>query len=170
MRTETFKPPAKADPAGKPSGRLTGPPPATAPEIITDLTRLPPPVARMRARYGEVSGFGSAAGLGRAAVLDEGIFAWQGKGYPVVVAEQDGQVVLSAWRVRLLEAIDTAGEGYLLPRVAMAKFLLTEPKDRKERHSLLEAVLSAPRDAFPENRLANEVARRRAARYLEARD
>ena len=68
------------------------------------------------------------------------------------------------------EAIDTAGEGYLLPRVAMAKFLLTEPKDRKERHSILEAVLSAPRDAFPENRLANEVARRRAARYLEAHD
>jgi hypothetical protein len=68
------------------------------------------------------------------------------------------------------EAIDAAGDAYLLPRVVMAKFLLTQPKDRKERQSTLESVLSAPRDASPENRLANEVARRRAARYLEAHD
>jgi len=71
-----------------------------------------------------------------------------------------------AARRYFLEAIDVAGEGYLLPRVAMAKFLLTEPKDRKERQAILESVVSAPRDASPENRLANEVARRRAARYL----
>jgi tetratricopeptide (TPR) repeat protein len=75
-----------------------------------------------------------------------------------------------ASRRYFVEAIDAAGEGYLLPRVAMAKFLLTQPKDRKERQALLEAVLSGARDASPENRLANEVARRRAARYLEPRD
>jgi hypothetical protein len=46
VRTETLKPPI-ADQGG-PSGRLA--PSAAAPEIITDLSRLPAPVARTRER------------------------------------------------------------------------------------------------------------------------
>jgi hypothetical protein len=47
VRTETFKPPPAAD-KGRPTGHL--PPLADAPEIITDLSRLPAPVARTRER------------------------------------------------------------------------------------------------------------------------
>src|SRR5215470_12830562 len=46
IRTETIKPPSAGAPA-KP-GRFT--PSSTPPEIVTDLSRLPVPVARMRER------------------------------------------------------------------------------------------------------------------------
>ena len=66
IRTESIRPPAHPAPsaqqaaqaAGKPSARLT--PAPAAPEIVTDLSRLPPAVARMReqilaaARTGEL--------------------------------------------------------------------------------------------------------------------
>jgi hypothetical protein len=47
VRTETFKPPPAAD-RGRPTGHL--PPQGAVPEIITDLSRLPAPVARTRER------------------------------------------------------------------------------------------------------------------------
>jgi hypothetical protein len=55
VRTETIRPPAAApsDPANKPSARVTPPNPQSsgnAPEIITDLSSLPAPVARTRDR------------------------------------------------------------------------------------------------------------------------
>jgi hypothetical protein len=64
---------------------------------------------------------------------------------------------------RLLdEAVAIAGEAYLLPRVVAARLLL----EGRERVRALEAVLAVPPGAHPDTRLANEVARRRAARDL----
>lgn len=53
VRTETIRPPAAANPASKPSAHATPPgqqDAADAPEIITDLSRLPAAVARTRER------------------------------------------------------------------------------------------------------------------------
>ena len=53
VRTETIRPPAAPDAASKPSARVTPPSSqssADAPEIVTDLLRLPAPVARTRER------------------------------------------------------------------------------------------------------------------------
>lgn len=64
------------------------------------------------------------------------------------------------------DAIDASGGEYLLPRVMMARTLLVAKRDRAGFKATLQAALDAPRDAFPSERLANEIARRRAARYL----
>jgi hypothetical protein len=50
VRTETIRPPAAPDAASKPSAHVTPPTVTDAPEIITDLSRLPAPVARTRER------------------------------------------------------------------------------------------------------------------------
>jgi hypothetical protein len=52
VRTETIRPPAAPDPATKPSAHVkpNQPNPADTPEIIIDLSLLPPPVARTRER------------------------------------------------------------------------------------------------------------------------
>jgi tetratricopeptide (TPR) repeat protein len=69
------------------------------------------------------------------------------------------------------EAAAVEGGQYLLPRVMKARVLLVAKHDRSGFKSELDEVLRRPRDAFPRGRLANEIARRRAARYLEsARD
>jgi hypothetical protein len=64
------------------------------------------------------------------------------------------------------EAVAVTGGKLLLPRVLKARTLLVETHARKDFDSELEAVLAAPRDALPRARLSNEIARRRAARYL----
>ena len=63
---------------------------------------------------------------------------------------------------QLREAIELAGSDYLLPRVMSARLLLTG----KERDEALEAILAIPPDISTRNRLANEIARRRAAHSL----
>jgi len=68
------------------------------------------------------------------------------------------------------DAIDASGGGYLLPRVMMARTLLVEEGERGKFKTTLEAALHVPRDAYPRERLANEIARRRAARYLAGID
>lgn len=50
VRTETIRPPAAPDTASKPSARVSPNAQADTPEIITDLSRLPTPVARTRER------------------------------------------------------------------------------------------------------------------------
>jgi len=60
-----------------------------------------------------------------------------------------------------------AASGQRLPRVMMAKTLLVATGERAAFKATLESVLAAPRDVMPRARLANEIARRRAARYLE---
>jgi hypothetical protein len=68
-----------------------------------------------------------------------------------------------AGAVRYFGIAIAASEGrYLLPRVMKARIL------DGGHPEALEAVLAEPRDLLPRARLANEVARRRAARYLAA--
>jgi len=66
VRTESFKPPPAAD-KGKLPGHL--PPLAAVPEIITDLSRLPAPVARTRERILAVAKSGDLQQL--AALMNE---------------------------------------------------------------------------------------------------
>ncbi len=65
------------------------------------------------------------------------------------------------------EAIAVEDGKYLLPRVMKARVLDVARHDRRAFRSDLEDVLRAPRDAFKRAQLANQIARRRAARYLE---
>jgi hypothetical protein len=67
------------------------------------------------------------------------------------------------------EAIAASGGKYHLPKVMMARTLLVETGDRGEFEKVLESVLESPADVLPTARLANEIAKRRAARYLDER-
>jgi tetratricopeptide (TPR) repeat protein len=64
------------------------------------------------------------------------------------------------------EAIATTNGKFLLTKVMMARFYGVVTQDRPLFESTLKAVLAAPNDIWPEQRLANELAKRRAARYL----
>src|SRR5262245_12758152 len=53
VRTETIRPPASPDPNSKPNARAVAPDPqapVVVPDIMTNLARLPAPVARTRER------------------------------------------------------------------------------------------------------------------------
>jgi hypothetical protein len=64
------------------------------------------------------------------------------------------------------EAAAVSGGKYLLARVMMARYYGVVTQDRALFESTLKSVLSTPADILPEYRLANELAKRRAARYL----
>ena len=65
------------------------------------------------------------------------------------------------------EAIANTGGKFLLHKVMMARFYAVVTQDRPLFESTLKAVLAAPNDIWPEERLANEVAKKRAKRYLD---
>jgi hypothetical protein len=68
---------------------------------------------------------------------------------------------------KLFEEADAVSGGkYLMTKVMMAKSYAVIVQDRALYESTLKAVLAAPPDLWPEQRLANELAKRRAARYL----
>ena len=66
-------------------------------------------------------------------------------------------------------AITTVGgqERYLLPRTLMAYRVGRMTRDRALYHDGLAKVLATPPSVWPEQRLTNEVAQRRARRYLK---
>jgi tetratricopeptide (TPR) repeat protein len=64
------------------------------------------------------------------------------------------------------ESIAVNGGKFLMPRVMMARFYAVVTQDRPLFESMLKAVLATPPDILPAERLANELAKRRAARYL----
>jgi tetratricopeptide (TPR) repeat protein len=64
------------------------------------------------------------------------------------------------------EALATTGGRYLMIKVLMAKTYAVVIQDRALFESLLKEVLNTPASVFPEQRLANELAQRRAKRYL----
>ncbi len=64
------------------------------------------------------------------------------------------------------EAIAATGGRYLLARVMMARTLAVVLQDRALFESTLKEVLATPANVYPEYRLANELAKRRAKRYL----
>ena len=65
------------------------------------------------------------------------------------------------------QAIASTEGKYLLSRVMMARYfaVITENRDLFEK--TLKAVIATPADVFPAQRLANELAKRRAERYLK---
>lgn len=68
------------------------------------------------------------------------------------------------------EVIRETGGRYLMARVLFARYYATVIMDRALYQTTLEQVLATAGSVWPEQRLANELARRRAARYLAAAD
>jgi hypothetical protein len=66
------------------------------------------------------------------------------------------------------ESIAVSGGKFLLSKVMMARFYAVVTQDRPLYERLLKEVLAAPADALPSARLPNELAKRRAARYLKS--
>jgi hypothetical protein len=64
------------------------------------------------------------------------------------------------------EAIDATGGKYLMPRVMFARFFAVITQYRPLFEKTLKEVIAAPRDIWPAQRLPNELAKKRAARYL----
>ena len=64
------------------------------------------------------------------------------------------------------EAIDATEGKYLMPRVMFARFYAVIVQDRPLFEKTLKEVIAAPRTSGPTQRLPNELAKRRAARYL----
>ncbi|QPJ65410.1 MAG: hypothetical protein G3M78_08410 [Candidatus Nitrohelix vancouverensis] len=66
--------------------------------------------------------------------------------------------------------IELTGGKYLLSYYFYAKTVAVQTQDRELFESLLRTALSAPPEALPEERLANEVAQRKAKALLEEAD
>jgi hypothetical protein len=64
------------------------------------------------------------------------------------------------------EVITATGGRYLMARVLFARFYATVTQDRPLFEKTLKEVLATPVTIWPEQRLANTLAHRRAARYL----
>jgi hypothetical protein len=64
------------------------------------------------------------------------------------------------------ESIAATGGKYLMPKVMMARYYAVITQDRPLFEKTLKEVIAAPHDIWPEQRLPNELAKRRAARYL----
>jgi tetratricopeptide (TPR) repeat protein len=65
------------------------------------------------------------------------------------------------------EAIANTQGKFLMTKVMFARFYAVVTQDRPLFESTLKGVLTAPADIYPEQRLANEIAKRRAKRYLD---
>jgi hypothetical protein len=65
------------------------------------------------------------------------------------------------------EALAATGGRYLMTKAMMARTYAVITQDRALFESLLKEVLAAPADIYPEQRLSNELAKRRAKRYLQ---
>ncbi len=64
------------------------------------------------------------------------------------------------------EVIQGTGGKYLMAKVMLARFYATQIQDRALFESTLKEVLATPASVWPAQRLANELAHRRAERYL----
>jgi hypothetical protein len=64
------------------------------------------------------------------------------------------------------ESINATAGKYLMPRVMFARFCAVITQDRPLFEKTLQEVIAAPHDIWPAQRLPNELAKRRAARYL----
>jgi hypothetical protein len=69
-------------------------------------------------------------------------------------------------RAMFEKALEITENKFLLPRTLMAYRIGMQTNDRKFFHEQLKIVLETPPSVWPEQRLANEVAHRKARRYL----
>jgi tetratricopeptide (TPR) repeat protein len=70
----------------------------------------------------------------------------------------------------LERAIEISNSKYLMAKLLLAKYYAVPVQDRELFEHTLQEILSAPPDLFPEQRLANQLAKRRAKRWLEHAD
>jgi hypothetical protein len=68
------------------------------------------------------------------------------------------------------KALELTKNKYLLVRLLFAKTYAVQNQDRKLFEAQLQAIVKAPPDLFPEQRLANEVARKKATQLLDQID
>ena len=68
------------------------------------------------------------------------------------------------------EAIDLTEGKYLMPKVMYARFYAVITQDRPLFEKTLKEVIAAPHDIWPAQRLPNELAKKRAQRYLAHAD
>ena len=66
----------------------------------------------------------------------------------------------------LERAIEISRGKYLMPKFLLAKYYAVQAQDRECFEQTLREIISAPRDLFPEQSLANQLAKRNAERYL----
>jgi hypothetical protein len=68
------------------------------------------------------------------------------------------------------EVIDATSGKFLMAKVLYARFYATVTQDRALFEATLKEVLATPANVWPEQRLANELAKIRAARYVKQAD
>ena len=73
-------------------------------------------------------------------------------------------------RRHFLKSLQLTSNRFLLSRVLFAKTYAVQIQDKKLFDRQLQEVMQAPADIFPEQRLANEVAKLKARRLLEMSD
>ena len=107
--------------------------------------------------------------LERSYQLDRGYYVYNSAlTLGVIYASQTRAVGGNPDRARqLFEEVVSATQGrYLMAKVLMARYYATVVQDRTLFERTLKEVLATPGSIWPQQRLANELARRRAARYL----
>jgi hypothetical protein len=85
--------------------------------------------------------------------------------YGSVAKAMGGDPVKAAAEFKI--ASDVTGGKFLLAQVFFARKVAVQTQDRKLFHDTLVKVLSTPPSIWPEQRLAGEIAHRRARRYLK---
>ena len=111
--------------------------------------------------------------LERAHELDPGYYNYNSAlSLAVIYAAQGKAVGGDPDRARALfeEVIRQTRGRYLMAQVLYARYYATVTLDRALYEKTLKQVLATPGSVWPEQRLANELARRRAARYLAMAD
>ncbi len=66
----------------------------------------------------------------------------------------------------LERAVEISNGKYLMAKFFLARYYAVPAQDKEFFERVLQEILSAPPDLFPEQRLANELAKRRAERWL----
>jgi tetratricopeptide (TPR) repeat protein len=111
--------------------------------------------------------------LERAYELDRGYYNYNaGLSLAVIYSSQAKAVGGDPDRARALfqEVMEKTRGRYLMAQVLYARYYATVTLDRPLFEKTLKQVLATPGSIWPEQRLANELARRRAARYLALAD
>jgi len=70
----------------------------------------------------------------------------------------------------LEQAVEISSSKYLMAKFFLARYYAVPAQDKESFERVLQDILSAPPDLFPEQRLANELAKRRAERWLSRTD
>ena len=73
-------------------------------------------------------------------------------------------------RQHLQRAIEISDGKYLMAKFMLARYYAVMAQDREMFEEILQEIISAPPDLFPEQGLANQLAKRKAKRWLRRVD